>query len=185
VQRFQAAPPTLSRRTFLGIAAALLLLRPRWAAGLAAIEAPRRLAFVHTHTKEKLVVDYWREGVYDPEELRRVNHFLRDFRTGAEYEIDPGLLDVLCDLARVTRTSSPFHVISGYRSPRTNEMLREAGHGVAKNSQHVVGRAIDVRLDDVSTAALRDAAVGLGRGGVGFYPGDGFVHVDTGRVRRW
>ena len=114
-----------------------------------------------------------------------MNSFLRDFRTGDQHAIDPALYDLLNDLRLATGTRSPFHVISAYRSPRTNSMLREHGGGVAKGSLHLQGRAIDVRLADVSSVSLRDAAVELRRGGVGYYRGPDFVHVDTGRVRRW
>jgi uncharacterized protein YcbK (DUF882 family) len=179
----------MSRRTFLwGAAATLLLLRPRWAEGLLPAPqatVPRRLEFVHTHTRETLEIEYWRGGGYDLEALARINRFLRDFRTDDVAEIDPQLLDILHELARTTGTRRPFQVISGFRSRRTNEMLRNNGHAVAKSSQHMLGHAIDVRLADVSTATLRDAAIALGRGGVGYYAGDNFVHVDTGRVRTW
>ena len=115
----------------------------------------------------------------------RLDAFLRDHRTGDEHPIDPALYDILNDLRLATGTRSPFHVISAYRSPRTNSMLQENGRGVAKGSLHLQGRAIDVRLADVGSASLRDAAVELQRGGVGYYRGPDFVHVDTGRVRRW
>ena len=113
--------------------------------------------------------------------------FLRDFRNGATHAIDPGLLDQLNALAAATATRAPFQVISGYRSPATNEMLRRAGHGVATGSLHLQGQAIDIRLADVELTDLRDAALSLRAGGVGYYPSadSDFVHIDTGRVRRW
>jgi uncharacterized protein YcbK (DUF882 family) len=145
----------------------------------------RLLSFVHTHTHERITAPYFANGDYLPEGLARLNSFLRDHRTGDEHRIDPALFDILNDLRLATGTAAPFQVISAYRSPRTNAMLRGNGHGVAKGSLHVEGRAIDVRLSDVRTSVLRDAALELGRGGVGYYRDSDFVHVDTGRVRRW
>jgi uncharacterized protein YcbK (DUF882 family) len=152
---------------------------------LAGPREERLLSFVHTHTHERLTVSYFADGAYLPEGLATLDSFLRDFRTGQEHPIDPALFDILNDLRLATGTRSPFQVISGYRSPRTNTMLRENSRGVAAGSLHLQGRAIDVRLADVGCAALRDAAVELQRGGVGYYRGPDFVHVDTGRVRRW
>jgi uncharacterized protein YcbK (DUF882 family) len=174
-----------SRRRFVaaaGTAAAGFLAVPRMA--LAAV-TERRLSFVHTHTREELSIAYASMAGYRQEALSRIDQFLRDFRTGEVHAIDPGLLDLLSDLAALTGTSTPFHVISGYRSPWTNAMLRGRSEGVARHSLHMDGRAIDVRLPDVPLRLLRDAAVALARGGVGYYPGSDFVHVDTGRVRTW
>ena len=159
-----------------------LLAAPR-AALAATVE--RRLSFHHTHTHEHLSIAYASLGAYRPEALSRIDHLLRDFRTGDIHAIDPALLDLLSDLAALAGTREPFHVISGYRSPKTNQMLRARSEGVARHSLHMDGRAIDVRLPDVPLRQLREAAVALGRGGVGYYPGPGFVHVDTGRVRTW
>lgn len=147
--------------------------------------APRTLSFLHTHTGESLEVEYFSSGLYLPDALESVNHLLRDFRTGEVHAIDPGVLDILHDLTRMTGSGRPFQVISGYRSPRTNSMLRERSGGVAAKSLHMQGKAIDIRLADVPLSRLRDAALSLQRGGVGYYPGSNFVHVDTGRVRRW
>jgi uncharacterized protein YcbK (DUF882 family) len=145
----------------------------------------RVLSFFHTHTSDRITVPYFADGGYISESLARLCRFLRDHRTGEEHAIDPGLFDLLHDLRRATGTRGPFHVISGYRSPATNHRLRAASSGVAKSSLHLEGRAIDVRLGDVSTAVLRDAAKELSRGGVGYYRQSDFVHVDTGRVRAW
>ena len=147
--------------------------------------APRRLAFVHTHTAERLTIVYWQDGRYLPESLGEIRRFLRDWRTGDATWIDTDLLDLLHDLARLTGTRSPFQVICAYRTPQTNEMLRARGSGVATHSQHLRGRAIDVRLTDVPTNELRDAALSLGRGGVGYYASSDFVHLDTGPIRSW
>jgi uncharacterized protein YcbK (DUF882 family) len=181
----QEGAPT--RRIFLrGLAGALAgaTLAPK--ALLARPHEERVLSFLHTHTSERLTVPYFADGSYLPEGLAELRSFLKDFRTGEEHAIDPGLFDILNDLRLATGTKGPFHVISGYRSPNTNEMLREhGGGGVAKGSMHLEGRAIDVRLSDKSSALLRDAAIELQRGGVGYYRISDFVHVDTGRVRRW
>jgi uncharacterized protein YcbK (DUF882 family) len=180
-------PDGLTRRRFLGglavLGGALLLPSPVLAA--TSERGERRLSFVHTHTGEKFSTTYWGDGAYLERELGRVDDFLRDFRTGERHPIDPALLDQLHELARATGTTAPFQVISGYRSPATNALLRASRGGQASHSLHMRGQAIDVRLADVSTSFIRDAALDLGRGGVGFYPGEDFVHIDTGRVRRW
>jgi uncharacterized protein YcbK (DUF882 family) len=177
-----------ARRRLLGIGATLVaapmlaLSRKSWAS-----IAPRAVAFEHTHTGETLSLIYAVGDRYVTAALDEVRHFLRDFRNGATHAIDPGLLDQLHLLAAVTATRAPFQVISGYRSPATNAMLQREGHGVASQSLHLQGQAIDVRLADVTLADLRDAALSLRAGGVGFYPtpDSDFVHIDTGRVRRW
>jgi len=175
----------LTRRRFLWLAAtasaAVAVLPKR----LGATTAEKTLDFDHCHTGEALSVTYCEQGCYLPEALERIDHFLRDFRTGEVKPIDPQLLDILHDLKEATATRKPFQVISGYRSASTNAMLREHGSGVAAHSLHMAGKAIDIRLSDVPTASLRDAALHLARGGVGYYQGPDFVHVDTGRVRRW
>jgi uncharacterized protein YcbK (DUF882 family) len=179
--------PTLpGRRLFLrGLVGALVAgtVAPRRL--LAGHKEERLLSFVHTHTHERLTVPYFADGAYLPDGLSTLSSFLRDFRTGDEHAIDPALYDILNDLRLATGTKSPFQVISAYRSPATNSMLREHSRGVASGSLHLQGRAIDVRLADVSSVSLRDAALELQRGGVGYYRGPDFVHVDTGRVRRW
>ena len=115
--------------------------------------------------------------------LGQVNSFLRDFRTREVHDIDPKLLDLLHRLAGELDAAEPYHVISGYRSPRTNSALRSKSGGVAKYSLH--GKAIDIRIPGVPLARVREAALDLKLGGVGYYPGSDFVHVDTGRVRAW
>jgi len=145
----------------------------------------RSLSFYHTHTGQYLSVVYRVDGVYQPDALRSVDAFLADFRNHEAHHIDPTLLDVLYDLKSKTGSRAPFQVISAYRSPTTNQWLRQTTAGVAEHSMHLEGRAIDVRLADVPLARLREVALSLERGGVGFYPQSDFVHVDTGRVRRW
>ncbi len=145
----------------------------------------RTLTFYHTHTNEWLTVTFTQNGEFVSDALQEVNEFLGDFRTGDFIDMDPELLNILFDLRQALDSDGAYEVISGYRSPATNEMLRQQGRGVARNSQHVQGKAIDVRLRGVDTAVLRDKAIALQRGGVGYYEGSDFVHVDTGRVRRW
>ena len=148
---------------------------------------PRSLRFEHTRTGEGLALTYAVGDQYVAGALDLIRHFLRDFRNGATHAIDPRLLDQLYLLAAATATRAPFQVISGYRSPATNATLRREGHGVAAQSLHLQGQAIDIRLPDIALADLRDAALSLRAGGVGYYPSreSDFVHIDTGRVRRW
>jgi len=179
-----------SRRVFLksvALAAPAILVADSALAAVAnsAAAASRALSFHHTHTGEKLTAEYFCRGAYVPDALAAINRHLRDFRTGDEHVIDPALLDLLHRLRATTETIKPFDVISGYRSPKTNMMLREKSTGVAASSLHMAGKAIDIRLADVPLPALRAAALGLKAGGVGFYPESDFVHVDTGRVRTW
>ena len=187
---------TISRRRFLSsLALGLPLLgtAPNLLASSleAAANTPtaslgtRSLAFAHTHTGEHLTVEYFSGGTYLPDALSTVNYFLRDFRTGDVHATDAGLLDLLHSVTQLTGTSRPFQVISGYRSPKTNGMLRQRSEGVAAGSLHMQGQAIDIRLADIPLVKLRAAALKIQRGGVGYYPASDFVHVDTGRVRRW
>ena len=175
-----------SRRRFVAaagtfVAAPMLAFpRPAHAASIA-----RALSFEHSHTGERLALTYAVGDAYVPRALQAVAHFLRDFRNGETHAIDPRLLDQLHALATATATKAPFEVISGYRSPMTNRRLRELGHGVAANSLHLTGQAIDIRLRDIALAELRDAALSFRAGGVGYYPTSDFVHIDTGPVRWW
>ena len=152
-----------------------------------ALDTARSLRFEHAHTGETFTLTAALGGPYLLTALEGIRHFLRDFRNGATHAIDPGLLDQLQRLAEISGTRAPFQVISGYRSVETNETLRREGHGAAAHSLHLEGRAIDIRLADVALAELRDAALSLKAGGVGYYPSadSNFVHIDTGRVRHW
>jgi uncharacterized protein YcbK (DUF882 family) len=174
-----------SRRHLLQAAGCLLPVAVLPLPALARLQAPRRLAFYHTHTSERLNVVYAENGDYVPGALAEINHLLRDFRTGDVHTIDPRLLDLLHTVQVRTGSRGRFEVISGYRSPHTNESLRNRSNGVAQNSLHLRGQAIDVRLTDVETAHVRRAALDLARGGVGYYPASDFVHLDTGRFRAW
>lgn len=173
---------SLARRRLLQLAAA---------ASLAPLAAPARaaparsLALEHTHTGEALALTYAEGGRYLPDALQAVNRFLRDHYTGEVVEMDPLLLDQLHQLQGLLGAGQPFQVISAYRCPATNAALRRRSNGVASGSLHTRGRAIDIRLPGVELAHLRNAALSLRAGGVGYYPGSNFVHVDTGRVRRW
>jgi uncharacterized protein YcbK (DUF882 family) len=173
-----------NRRYFLGLGLVVAgaALSP---AARAAVTAPRRLAFHHTHTGETLSTTYWSNGGYVPDSLTAIDHILRDFVNGERHIIDRRLLDLLASLHRNLGSRAPFEIISAYRSPATNAMLRAKSDGVAKNSYHLKAMAIDVRLADVPLSQLRAAAMDLKRGGVGIYPASNFVHVDTGPVRYW
>jgi uncharacterized protein YcbK (DUF882 family) len=147
--------------------------------------APRRLRFVHTHTGESLATEYFDGTSYVSDALADVNHLLRDFRTGEVHVIDPALLDLLYALQERADHDAPYEIISGYRSPATNAMLRGRSSGVAEHSQHLLGKAIDIRLGGYATRSLGEHARALGRGGVGYYAVSDFVHVDTGSIRFW
>jgi uncharacterized protein YcbK (DUF882 family) len=140
----------------------------------------------HTHTGERIDVIYRVGETYADNALDSLNHFLRDHRTGDVHRYEPKLFDVLADLLdSVARSNAEIHIICGYRTPWSNAFLRSHTSGVAEKSLHMQAEAIDIRLPGVSTLALRNAALKLGRGGVGYYPSSGFIHVDVGRVRRW
>lgn len=145
----------------------------------------RRLSFYHTHTGQSLDTVYFRDGKYVESALEEINNFLADFRTGDVAVIDTNLLDLIYEIRVSLESDGIYEVISAYRSPKTNSILRSRSSGVAKNSQHLLGTAIDVRLEGIPIENLRDAALAMKRGGVGFYGTSNFVHIDTGRVRRW
>jgi uncharacterized protein YcbK (DUF882 family) len=147
----------------------------------------RSLSFAHIHTDETLTVTFKRRGRYDEAALKQLNWFLRDWRRDEPTTIDPHLFDVLWEVHREVKASGPVTIISAYRSPQTNSMLRARGRGVARYSQHMVGKAIDFYIPGIELADLRAMALRLQRGGVGFYPSSGspFIHVDTGGVRHW
>lgn len=145
----------------------------------------RRLSFYNTHTGEQLTTCYWSKGKYLVYALTDLDRILRDHRSGDIYPIERSLLDVLYALQLKVARSGAFHVLSGYRSPATNAMLRKRLNGVAKYSLHVVGQAVDIRLPGCELKHLRRAARALRAGGVGYYPGSNFIHVDVGEVRSW
>lgn len=175
-----------SRRRFLQRAAGVagLLLAPLGAAGAQAA-ATRRVSFVHTHTGETLAAEYCKDGAYQAGCLAQVDRFLRDFRSGEVHRIDPRLLDILHRLQVLADREVAYEVISGYRSPQTNAALHRMSAGVAARSLHMEGRAIDVRMTGFPTRRLRELALALRGGGVGYYARPDFLHLDTGRVRTW
>ena len=183
------ALPSSSRRSFLRQAAGCAIVGAA-GAGLArpvlAAEPSRLLSFDHTHTGEKLALVYAAGGQYLNDALSKLNRFLRDHYTGDVGVMDPQLFDLLFKVRAELKCSQAFQVISGYRCPATNDTLRNTrGGGVAKRSLHMDGKAIDIRIPGVPLKEVRDAALSLKAGGVGFYPRDQFVHIDTGRVRSW
>lgn len=149
--------------------------------------APHRLSLYNTHTGETLGITYAAEGAYIPEALEAVDHLLRDHRTGDVKPIDPQLLDLLFAISKKMGLTArhPFHVVSGYRSPETNALLRKRSRRVAKNSYHVKGQAVDFRVPHLRLSLLRRAALSLRSGGVGYYPRSHFLHVDVGEFRYW
>lgn len=184
----------LHRRAFLGLGAmaAATALSPLKVQAAPAADSRkgvlRSLSFFNTHTGERVKSTYCCNGEYDSAALAQLNHILRDFRVNEVKAIDPKLFDLLHELSGVLETDRPFHIISGYRSPHTNAALRARGGaqtGVASQSLHMVGKAIDIRVPGVKLDHLRGAARALKLGGVGYYPSSNFVHVDTGRVRFW
>ena len=149
-------------------------------------EAEYRLRLFHTHTGERLNIVYRRGNQYIPQALDQLDHYLRDHRTGDVHHYDPRVFDLLHDLTtELGEPDGEVDVVCGYRTPWSNEFLRSHGHGVAAHSLHMQAMAIDIRLPGIKTATLRDAALALHRGGVGYYASSEFVHVDVGRVRRW
>jgi uncharacterized protein YcbK (DUF882 family) len=174
----------LTRRHILGLGAGALVslaATPSWA--LVHKIGERSLSFHHLNTSETLSVVYWAEGRYVPQGLHEINHLLRDYRTDEIKTIDPRLLDILFSLKYRLDTNNPFQVISGYRSPQTNAMLRRHSHSVAKNSLHMKGMAIDIRVKGHKPSQIARAAREMKLGGVGTYRR--FVHLDAGDVRVW
>jgi uncharacterized protein YcbK (DUF882 family) len=171
---------------FLLCFALLAALPTSGAIGNTAASPSYRLHFFHTHTGKRLDIVYRRGDAYIPSALDELDHFLADHRTGDVRHYDPRVFDLLHDLtARVGEPNAEIDVVCGYRTPWSNEFLRTHGHGVARHSLHMEAMAIDIRIPGVPTAELRDAALAMGRGGVGYYRQSDFVHVDVGRVRRW
>ena len=184
-----SSAPDIGRRELLrgGLAtlAAATVLTP--AESEAVMRAPpRQLSLLNLHTGERTKAEYWAKGRYLRDGMREINRILRDHRTGAVHPIDPKLLDLVYALSRKTGGRGPIHIISGYRSPQSNAMLHERdGNGVAQNSFHVKGKAIDLRVPGLPLRTLHRLALGLRGGGVGYYPASDFVQVDVGPLRRW
>jgi uncharacterized protein YcbK (DUF882 family) len=145
----------------------------------------RRITLLNLHTGDRFDEVYWEKGAYVPDALAAAQRVLRDWRNGEEHFMDPKLFDLLHSISAKLETRSPFQIISGYRSPQTNAMLHERSAGVASHSQHVLGKAADIRVEGIDLANLHKAALSLEAGGVGLYPVSDFVHVDVARVRSW
>jgi len=179
------SPFLTNRRTFLkmGASAALTLLP----CSVMAVESSehRILSFYNIHTGESLCTCYRSHGKLIQRAVGRISTIMRDHRTGEIKPVDPNLLDLLHRIVIKTNTSEPISIISGYRSPKTNAALRRITRGVAKNSLHMKGRAIDIRIPGYRTEEIRELAIGLHSGGVGYYPASDFVHLDTGPVKVW
>jgi len=170
-----------------GVAVAALALGIRGTQDAVANGDTRTITIKHMHTKEETTVTFKRDGRYVAEGLEKLNWALRDWRIDEPIRMDPRLFDVAWEVHRQVGSDQPFHVVSAYRSPGTNSMLRRRSRGVAKHSQHTLGKAMDFYLPDTPTARIREAGMRMQRGGVGFYPGahTPFVHMDAGSVRSW
>jgi uncharacterized protein YcbK (DUF882 family) len=171
----------------IGLTSLLLLAGAGSVHDATALNETRTLSFHHTHSDEDLTVTFKRDGRYDEEALKKINHFLRDWRSQDSTTMDRHLFDILWEVYRDVDGKKPIQIISAYRSPATNSMLRRRSSGVARFSQHMLGHAMDFYIPDVALEQIRAAGLRLQRGGVGFYPTSGspFVHLDTGSVRHW
>ena len=179
----------LTRRAFLKFSAlsGLMCLMPdrAWAAP-SETEFPTRSLFLYNpNTKESLHRTYWSDGHYDLQALADINHIMRDQHTGEIKSIDTDLRDLLCAIGAALHSKRPLHVISGYRSAITNILLRKRGRPASKNSYHLQGKAADIRIPGRQLSVLRNVSMQLKRGGVGYYPLSGFLHVDVGPIRYW
>ena len=169
----------------VGVLGAVVPLMPARSAKAAANFASWRVAFRHAHTGESFSGVYRVGDKYLPEAFERLNYVLRDHRSHEVFPMDPRVIDLMSIVQQKMRADKPMHVLSGYRSPGTNAKLRRASSGVAKNSLHMYGQALDIRQPDAGSGKLRKVALGLKAGGVGYYPRSNFVHIDTGAVRSW
>ncbi|MCF7968051.1 MAG: DUF882 domain-containing protein [Methylococcaceae bacterium] len=178
----------ISRRSFLtrsSMAAAGALLLPSTKSVASMLSTERTLSFHNVHTDEELTIRCCPEKDYDRETRLRFSSLLRDHHADEVREMDPGLIDIFFALSAFTGTNGTFKILSGYRSPETNSWLRRFSHGVAEHSMHIEGRAVDIRMDELSIREIRQAGLALAMGGVGYYPRSNFVHLDTGRIRHW
>ena len=150
-----------------------------------ASQPERKLSLLNLHTGERASSTFWAEGQYQIDELNTLNRLLRDHRNNQITSMDPQLLSNIHQLQQLVGNTDEIHIISGYRSPETNEKLRKMGHKVAKRSFHLSGQAIDLRMPKMALSTMRKVALNQRAGGVGYYPGSNFLHMDTGRVRQW
>ena len=149
------------------------------------MEGARRISFRNSHTGEIFSGVYRVGDKYLPDAFDKINIVMRDFRTNELFPIDPRVMDIIYTVHQMTRLSEPYEVLSGYRCPKTNKNLRSNSEGVAKNSLHMTGQAIDLRLPGFDTKQIRNLAISLKAGGVGYYAKSNFVHMDSGDVRTW
>ncbi len=183
---FKSLP--LSRAGYqAGLASLLLLAGAGSVHDATALGETRTLSFHHTHSDENLTVTFKRNGRYDEDALKQINQFLRDWRSQDQTTMDRHLFDILWEVYRDVDGKQPIQIISAYRSPATNAMLRRRSEGVARFSQHMLGHAMDFFIPGIPLEQIRFAGLRLQRGGVGFYPTSGspFVHLDTGSIRHW
>ena len=171
----------------IGLTSLLLIAGAGTVHDATALNETRTLSFHHTHSNEDLTVTFKRDGRYDEEALKKINYFLRDWRSQDQTTMDRHLFDILWEVYRDVDGKKPIQIISAYRSPATNSMLRRRSSGVARFSQHMLGHAMDFYIPEIPLEQIRSAGLRLQRGGVGFYPTSGspFVHLDTGSVRHW
>lgn len=185
----EAGRALLGRRSFLRLgaaaAASAALFDPMDALAASRAMSVRQVSLLNLHTGERLKAEYWIKGRYQNDVLSAVSRVLRDHRTDERHPIDRNLLDLIHTLHVRMGRREPFHIISGYRSPATNRMLRAKSGGVARNSYHMRGMAVDLRMPGIGTRQIYRAALRMRLGGVGFYPDSDFVHVDVGPVRSW
>lgn len=176
------------RRKFLALGGAALgvaILLPGQAFASLSTSRPRILTLNNLNTGETLKAEFFNGTRYNKSELARLNYFFRDYRANQVKHIDPKLFDQIYRLQMMLDTRKPVQLISGYRSPVTNSRLRNHSRGVAKNSYHTLGQAMDFHIEGVSLSNIHKAALRMRAGGVGYYPRSNFVHIDTGPVRNW
>ena len=181
--------PLVDRRTLIRMglitAAAAVVPGNVLASAIDPVSDIRELYLYNVSTHEDLKVVYWKDGWYIPEALAEIDHIFRDFRTGKVKTIKKELLDLLFNVRKKINVDEPFHIISGYRSPDSNAILRQHNKSVARNSLHMYGKAVDIRVPGYSLKTLRREVMKLGKGGVGYYPRAKSIHVDIGDVRYW
>jgi uncharacterized protein YcbK (DUF882 family) len=180
---------TITRRGLLGIfAATAIVAAPTYSSATGFLRGAgdiRRIRMYSGRTGESIDTIYWIEGDYIPQVFREINKFMRDWRSGETHDMDPRTVDIMAASHRLMDVSEPYMLLSGYRDPRTNAMLRSQSGGVARNSLHMKGQAADLRLKSRSVGQMARAAEACGGGGVGRYSRSNFVHMDCGPVRHW
>lgn len=175
----------VGRRGFLASGAVALAGATLFPQSVFANQSRRSIFLYETHSLQSLNIEYWVDGWYNPDALYQLSVFLRDWRTDEIIDMDPGVIDVMAALQQRLDPDEPIHIVSAYRSPATNALLASRSSGVARNSYHVRGQAIDLRVPNRSLDGVRATAEAMEMGGVGYYPRSDFVHVDVGPVRSW